>query len=78
MLAIVVGVTYGSDSETEHYYRIDFGEYADDNSNSPLPFYFVLRNHRYTFKLQGAQELGFDNPTDALSTKSSVWVDVTQ
>lgn len=78
VVTMVVGVTYGSDNEKEHYYRIDFGEYADDNSNSPLPFYSILRNHRYTFKLQGAEEPGFESPEEALATKSSVWVDVTE
>lgn len=77
VVTMVIGVqTTHEGKNKDYYYRIDFGEYDDDNSSSPLPFYSILRNHRYVISVIGANDPGYETPEEALTTKSSVWVKV--
>lgn len=77
VVTMIIGVeTIHEGQKKDYYYRIDFGEYEDLNSTSPLPFYSILRNHRYSISVIGADDPGYTSPEEALTTKSSVWVKV--
>lgn len=74
---IVVGV-YLDDPEymgKQRYYRIDFAKY-EEGVLAPTEFYSILRNHLYKFSLAGAKDPGTEDPGEALTAESSLWLNL--
>ncbi len=74
-LAIVVGVTLEG-HEGVYYYRLDVADYKRTENGVDVSYKSVLRNHVYSYILEGAEQKGADSKEDALKTDLPLYVKI--
>ncbi len=65
---LVVGGTYGSDSQPT-YYRVDFFK-KDTQGKYTADYRDILRNHRYRIHITSVSGSGYDSPQEAFEAKA--------
>lgn len=65
---LVVGGTYGSDTQTT-YYRVDFFR-KDAQNNYTTDYRDILRNHRYRIHITSVSASGYSTPQKAFESKA--------